>query len=61
MVFVDGGMVSFIVVEKAGPDVLCKCMDPGIVLSRANLTFRRDGQIVRAKNALLPVITAKDW
>ncbi|CAG9466742.1 unnamed protein product [Pedinophyceae sp. YPF-701] len=60
-IFVDGGMVSFTVVEKAGPDVLCRCVDPGLVLSRANLTFRRNGSIIRAKNSQLPVITSKDW
>lgn len=41
--------------------MLCECLDPGMVLSRANITFRRKGHIVRARNALLPVITAKDW
>ncbi|KAL3148513.1 hypothetical protein ABBQ38_013952 [Trebouxia sp. C0009 RCD-2024] len=60
-VVVDGGMVTLDVLEKAGPDVRCKVADPGIILSRANLTFRRDGRIVRARNSMLPVLSSKDW
>lgn len=60
-IFVDGGMVSFAVVDKAGPDVLCRCVDPGLILSRANLTFRRDDRLIRGRNSDLPVLTAKDW
>lgn len=56
---VDGGMVSLDVMSKAGPDVIAKCVDPGIILSRANLTFKRDGQAVRARNAMLPVLSSK--
>ena len=52
-------MVSLEVISKAGPDVVAKCVDPGIILSRANLTFQRDGQIVRARNAMLPVLSSK--
>uniref|UniRef100_A0A8R7PDF7 Pyruvate kinase n=1 Tax=Triticum urartu TaxID=4572 RepID=A0A8R7PDF7_TRIUA len=58
---VDGGMARFEVVEKLGPDVKCRCTDPGLLLPRANLTFWRDGSVVRAKNAMLPTITSKDW
>ncbi|KAK9843289.1 hypothetical protein WJX74_009903 [Apatococcus lobatus] len=61
MVVVDGGMVSLEVLDKAGPDVTCRVVDPGIILSRANLTFRRGGGIVRAHNAMLPIISSKDW
>lgn len=39
-IYVDGGMVTMQIVEKAGPDVLCRCLEPGMVLSRANITFR---------------------
>lgn len=60
-VVVDGGMVTLNVLEKAGPDVCCKVADPGIILSRANLTFRRNGTIVRARNSMLPVLSSKDW
>ena len=59
LIVVDGGMVSLEVTSKAGPDVVAKCVDPGIILSRANLTFQRDGQIVRARNAMLPVLASK--
>ena len=59
LIVVDGGMVSLEVTSKAGPDVVAKCVDPGIILSRANLTFQRDGQIVRARNAMLPVLSSK--
>ncbi|KAK0608878.1 hypothetical protein LWI29_037448 [Acer saccharum] len=58
---VDGGMVRFEVIEKIGPDVKCRCTDPGLLLPRANLTFWRDGSLVRERNAMLPTISAKDW
>ncbi|BFG13982.1 hypothetical protein CerSpe_002560 [Prunus speciosa] len=58
---VDGGMVRFEVVEKLGPDVKCRCTDPGLLLPRANLTFWRDGSLVRERNAMLPTISSKDW
>lgn len=60
-VVVDGGMVSLEVVNKAGPDVQCRVVDPGLILSRANLTFHRNGIIIRARNAMLPVLSSKDW
>ncbi|CAN0857246.1 Pyruvate kinase isozyme A, chloroplastic [Linum grandiflorum] len=47
---VDGGMVRFEVIEKIGPDVKCKCTDPGLLLPRANLTFWRDGSLVREQS-----------
>eukprot|EP00250_Pteridium_aquilinum_P034769 c8074_g1_i1 orf=435-2339(+) len=58
---VDGGMVRFEVMEKIGPDVKCKCTDPGLLLPRANLTFWRGGRVVRERNAMLPTISSKDW
>ncbi|KAL1806480.1 hypothetical protein ACET3Z_029548 [Daucus carota] len=58
---VDGGMVRFEVVEKIGPDVKCQCTDPGLLLPRANLTFWRDGSLVRERNAMLPTVSSKDW
>jgi pyruvate kinase len=60
-VVVDGGMVSLEVTGKAGPDVVARVVDPGLILSRANLVLRRRGKTVRARNAHLPVISAKDW
>ncbi|KAK7268931.1 hypothetical protein RIF29_21641 [Crotalaria pallida] len=58
---VDGGMVRFEVIEKLGPDVKCRCTDPGLLLPRANLTFWRNGSLVRERNAMLPTISSKDW
>uniref|UniRef100_A0A2P2LRM5 Pyruvate kinase n=1 Tax=Rhizophora mucronata TaxID=61149 RepID=A0A2P2LRM5_RHIMU len=58
---VDGGMVRFEVTEKIGPDVRCRCTDPGLLLPRANLTFWRNGSLVRERNAMLPTISSKDW
>ncbi|KAK4760326.1 hypothetical protein SAY87_005219 [Trapa incisa] len=58
---VDGGMVRFEVIEKIGPDVKCLCTDPGLLLPRANLTFWRNGSLVRERNAMLPTISSKDW
>lgn len=56
---VDGGMVRFEVIEKIGPDVKCLCTDPGLLLPRANLTFWRDGSLVRERNAMLPTVSSK--
>ncbi|TYJ23623.1 hypothetical protein E1A91_A08G205700v1 [Gossypium mustelinum] len=58
---VDGGIVTFVVIEKIGPDVICRCTDPGLLLPRANLTFWRNGSLVRECNAMLPTISSKDW
>ena len=60
-ILAGGGLVSWEVVDKAGPDVVCRCVEPGLLTSRANLTFRRGGKIIRARNAMLPVISQKDW
>ncbi|KAJ1293214.1 hypothetical protein BS78_01G051000 [Paspalum vaginatum] len=59
--FVDGGMARFEVIGKLGPDVKCRCTDPGLLLPRANLTIWRDGRVVRERNAMLPTISSKDW
>ncbi|KAI5063073.1 hypothetical protein GOP47_0021620 [Adiantum capillus-veneris] len=58
---VDGGMVRFEVIDKVGPDVHCRCSDPGLLLPRANLTFWRAGQVIREGNSMLPTVSAKDW
>lgn len=60
-IVVDGGMVRFEVVEKIGPDVSVQVIDPGLLLPRANLTFFRQGRIVRERNAMLPTVSSKDW
>lgn len=59
LVVVDGGMVSLEVKAKMGPDVKVEVVDPGIILSRANLTFKRNGHLLRAKNSMLPVLSSK--
>ncbi|TYG98729.1 hypothetical protein ES288_A10G139600v1 [Gossypium darwinii] len=58
---VDGGMVRFEVTEKIGPDVKCRCTDPGLLLPQANLTLWRNGSLVSERNAMLPTISSKDW
>ena len=58
---VDGGMVRFQVLDKVGPDVRVRVIDPGLLLPRANLTFFRQGRLVRERNAMLPTISSKDW
>ncbi len=54
-------MVSLEVVGSSGPDVACRVVDPGLILPRASITLRRQGALVRARNSLLPVISAKEW
>ena len=56
---IDGGMVSLEVKAKMGPDVKVVVVDPGIILSRANLTFKRNGRLLRARNSMLPVLSSK--
>ena len=60
-ILVDGGMVRFGVDAVQGPDVIMSCTEPGLLLPRANMTFRREGRPVRARNSMLPTISAKDW
>ncbi len=52
-------MVSLEVTAKFGPDAICRVVDPGLILSRANLTFRRGGKTLRASNSMLPVVSSK--
>ena len=58
---VDGGMSTLRVDAVRGPDVICKVVDSGIILPRASVTIRRDGELVRSTDAFLPVLGAKDW
>ncbi|MCL7026226.1 hypothetical protein MKW94_028525 [Papaver nudicaule] len=55
---IDGGMASFEVIEKIGNDLSCKCVDPGLLLPRAKLSFWRDGKLVGKKFGL-PTLSAK--
>lgn len=59
--FIDGGMVELVVTSKAGPDVLAQSIEQGLILSRANVTCRRSGELIRGRAAMLSVITGKDW
>eukprot|EP00899_Mesostigma_viride_P004869 jgi/Mesvir1/14383/Mv09780-RA.1 len=61
MLMVDGGMVCLEVAEMAGPDVICKCIVPGLLLPRANLVMKREGKTIRGSNSFLPTISSKDW
>ncbi|KAA8492261.1 Plastidial pyruvate kinase 2 [Porphyridium purpureum] len=51
---VDGGISSFLIVEKTELDVITECIDGGVLTSRRHLN-------VRGKSASLPAITDKDW
>ena len=54
IVLVDGGMISLRVIAINGLDVLCQCLDEGVLTSRRHLN-------IRGKSADLPSITDKDW
>ncbi|KAK9097072.1 hypothetical protein Sjap_022569 [Stephania japonica] len=60
VVVIDGGMASFEVIDKVGNDLRCKCIDPGLLLPRAKLSFWRDGKLVD-KDLDLPILSRKDW
>lgn len=60
-VVIDGGMAIVQVTAMEGPDVKATVIEPGTVLSRANLTLRRGKALVRGNSSMLPVVTAKDW
>ena len=47
--------------EIEGPDVKGEVVEPGVVLSRANITLRRGKVLVRGNSSMLPTVTAKDW
>ncbi|CAI0401213.1 unnamed protein product [Linum tenue] len=55
---IDGGMASFVVVEKMGDDLRCKCTDPGLLLPRAKMSFWRNGKLSYHG---LPTLSKKDW
>jgi pyruvate kinase len=57
---IDGGMATFVVTEKIGNDLRCKCTDPGLLLPRAKLSFWRNGKLVE-RSFGLPTLSAKDW
>ena len=55
---IDGGMAIFEVIEKIENGLRCKCMDPGLLLPRAKLSFWRKGKLVE-KNHELPTLSTK--
>lgn len=55
---VDGGMATFEVIERIGNDLRCKCIDSGLLLPRAKLSFWRDGKLVE-KHHELPTLSTK--
>ncbi|GAU14956.1 hypothetical protein TSUD_47510 [Trifolium subterraneum] len=60
---IDGGMACFVVTEKIGKDLHCKCTDAGLFLPGAKFSFWRDGKLVR-RNYNLPTdrtLSTKDW
>nr|XP_043621887.1 plastidial pyruvate kinase 1, chloroplastic-like isoform X2 [Erigeron canadensis] len=57
---VDGGMATFEVIERVGNDLRCKCIDSGLLLPRAKISFWRDGKLVD-KHHELPTLSTKDW
>ncbi|XP_043713563.1 pyruvate kinase isozyme A, chloroplastic-like [Telopea speciosissima] len=59
-IVIDGGMASFEVIEKVGNDLRCRCIDPGLLLPRAKLSFWRDGKLVGRQYGL-PTLSPKDW
>jgi len=54
IVLIDGGMISLLVKRVDGSDVLCQCLDEGVLTSRRHIN-------IRGKSADLPSITDKDW
>lgn len=59
-IVIDGGMATFEVIERVGNDLRCKCIDSGLLLPRAKLSFRRDGRIL-GRDYDLPTLSTKDW
>ncbi|KAF7836732.1 pyruvate kinase isozyme A, chloroplastic-like [Senna tora] len=57
---IDGGMACFVVVEKTGSDLHCKCTDSGLFLPGAKFSFWRDGKLVK-RNYELSTLSTKDW
>lgn len=53
-ILIDGGLINFKVLSKTATDVLCECLDGGILSSRRHLN-------IRGKTSRLPSITKKDW
>ncbi|XP_009796210.1 pyruvate kinase isozyme A, chloroplastic [Nicotiana tabacum] len=59
-IVIDGGMATFEVTERVGNDLRCKCVDPGLLLPRAKLSFWRDDKLL-GRDCDLPTLSPKDW
>lgn len=54
VILIDGGMLSFRVVDKTDTDVICECVDGGVFTSRRHLN-------IKGKSSRAPTISKKDW
>lgn len=54
VILVDGGLLSFRVINLKDKNVVCECIDGGEITSRRHIN-------IRGKSAKLPSITKKDW
>ncbi|XP_078436591.1 plastidial pyruvate kinase 1, chloroplastic-like isoform X2 [Wolffia australiana] len=57
---VEGGMASFEVVEWIEDDLRCRCIDSGLILPQAKVSFWRAGKLVD-RSVGLPTLSPKDW
>lgn len=53
-ILVDGGLMSFRVVEKTDEDIICECIDGGVLTSRRHLN-------IKGRTTKGPTITKSDW
>lgn len=53
-ILLDGGMMSFVVLEKTTTDIICECINGGLLTSRRHMN-------IRGKSSGGPSITDKDW
>lgn len=54
IVLIDGGMIALKVIKITETDIICQCLDDGVLGSRRHVN-------IRGKSADLPSITEKDW
>jgi pyruvate kinase len=54
ILLIDGGIISFKVLEKTATDIICEARESGTLSSRRHIN-------VRGKSARLPSILQKDW
>jgi len=54
VILIDGGRLSFKVIEKTKDEVITECIDGGIITSRRHIN-------IKGKSSSQPTITEKDW